>query len=68
LLRRFARSACCASAVSLLIPATAAATFGDPWHEFGAEPRHSRVFPIDGPHDLGRNAANRFGGGRGHLG
>lgn len=26
------------------------------------------VFPIDGPHDLGRSIANRFGGGRGHEG
>ena len=26
------------------------------------------VFPIDGPHDLGRSYANRFGGGRGHQG
>jgi murein DD-endopeptidase MepM/ murein hydrolase activator NlpD len=31
-------------------------------------PEHSTLFPIDGPHDLGRNGANRFGGGRGHLG
>jgi murein DD-endopeptidase MepM/ murein hydrolase activator NlpD len=28
-----------------------------------APPAPVRVFPIDGPHDLGRNAANRFGGG-----
>jgi murein DD-endopeptidase MepM/ murein hydrolase activator NlpD len=27
-----------------------------------------RVFPINGPHDLGRSFANRFGGGRGHDG
>ena len=26
------------------------------------------MFPIAGPHDLGRNEANTFGGGRGHLG
>ncbi len=32
------------------------------------EPEHSTLFPIAGPHDLGRNEANRFGGGRGHLG
>ena len=32
------------------------------------EEPHSTLFPIDGPHDLGRNEANRFGGGRGHLG
>jgi murein DD-endopeptidase MepM/ murein hydrolase activator NlpD len=30
------------------------------------EPAH--VFPIDGPHDLGRTATNSFGGGRGHQG
>src|SRR3954447_4509766 len=27
-----------------------------------------RVFPIHGPHDLGRSSTNRFGGGRGHDG
>jgi murein DD-endopeptidase MepM/ murein hydrolase activator NlpD len=27
-----------------------------------------RVFPIDGPHDLGRSPTNGFGGGRGHSG
>jgi murein DD-endopeptidase MepM/ murein hydrolase activator NlpD len=27
-----------------------------------------RVFPIAGPHDLGRIATNGFGGGRGHSG
>ena len=32
------------------------------------QPEHSDLFPIAGPHDLGRNEANRFGGGRGHLG
>jgi murein DD-endopeptidase MepM/ murein hydrolase activator NlpD len=31
------------------------------------ELRH-HVFPIAGRHDLGRNAANGFGGGRGHMG
>ena len=31
-----------------------------------AQPRH--VFPIDGPHDLGRSATNGFGGDRGHQG
>jgi murein DD-endopeptidase MepM/ murein hydrolase activator NlpD len=38
--------------------------------EIGAveEPVPVRVFPINGPHDLGRNFANRFGGGRGHDG
>jgi murein DD-endopeptidase MepM/ murein hydrolase activator NlpD len=33
-----------------------------------AAPAPTRVFPIDGPHDLGRNPANNFGGGRGHTG
>ncbi|HEU4656157.1 MAG TPA: M23 family metallopeptidase [Capillimicrobium sp.] len=28
----------------------------------------AEAFPIDGPHDLGRSLANRFGGGRGHEG
>jgi murein DD-endopeptidase MepM/ murein hydrolase activator NlpD len=32
------------------------------------EPVPVRVFPINGPHDLGRSATNRFGGGRGHDG
>jgi murein DD-endopeptidase MepM/ murein hydrolase activator NlpD len=27
-----------------------------------------RVFPINGPHDLGRSPTNGFGGGRGHTG
>jgi len=27
-----------------------------------------RVFPINGPHDLGRSPTNGFGGGRGHSG
>ena len=38
--------------------------------EIGAveEPVPVRVFPINGPHDLGRNPSNRFGGGRGHDG
>ncbi len=34
----------------------------------GAEPEPVRVFPIDGPHDLGRTATNGFGGGRDHKG
>jgi murein DD-endopeptidase MepM/ murein hydrolase activator NlpD len=33
-----------------------------------APPVPARVFPIAGPHDLGRNPANAFGGGRGHTG
>ena len=38
--------------------------------EIGAveEPEPVRVFPIAGPHDLGRTATNGFGGGRGHSG
>jgi murein DD-endopeptidase MepM/ murein hydrolase activator NlpD len=38
--------------------------------EIGAveEPVPVRVFPINGPHDLGRSPTNRFGGGRGHDG
>ncbi len=38
--------------------------------EIGAvePPAPVRVFPINGPHDLGRSLANRFGGGRGHDG
>ena len=38
--------------------------------EIGAveEPVPVRVFPIAGPHDLGRSPTNRFGGGRGHNG
>jgi murein DD-endopeptidase MepM/ murein hydrolase activator NlpD len=31
-------------------------------------PPPARVFPIDGPHDLGRSPTNSFGGGRGHSG
>jgi murein DD-endopeptidase MepM/ murein hydrolase activator NlpD len=31
-------------------------------------PVPARVFPINGPHDLGRSPTNRFGGGRGHDG
>jgi len=38
--------------------------------EIGAveEPVLVRVFPIAGPHDLGRSPTNGFGGGRGHSG
>jgi len=38
--------------------------------EIGAveEPVPGRVFPITGPHDLGRSQTNSFGGGRGHSG
>jgi len=33
-----------------------------------AAPVPVRVFPIAGPHDLGRSPTNGFGGGRGHTG
>jgi murein DD-endopeptidase MepM/ murein hydrolase activator NlpD len=50
-------------------PAAAPAAFGDPTQGIAELlPPHSALFPIDGPHDLGRNEANRFGGGRGHDG
>ena len=39
----------------------------DPDPEEAFEFRH-HVFPIVGKHDLGRNPANTFGGGRGHQG
>jgi murein DD-endopeptidase MepM/ murein hydrolase activator NlpD len=32
------------------------------------QPETRHVFPIGGPHDLGRTATNGFGGGRGHQG
>lgn len=44
---------------------TAGASTAEPPEAF--ELRH-HVFPIAGRHDLGRNEANRFGGGRGHQG
>ena len=53
----------------LSFPAAAPAAFGD--LTLGIEeiqPRHSALFPIDGPHDLSRWPDNRFGGGRGHDG
>ena len=63
---RLFRAACCAALALLCAPAAASAMFADvPVGEL--EP-HSHVFPIRGPHDLGRNPANRFGGGRGHDG
>jgi murein DD-endopeptidase MepM/ murein hydrolase activator NlpD len=50
-------------------PAAAPAAFGDLTRGIEEiEPPHTALFPIDGPHDLGRNPANRFGGGRGHDG
>ena len=50
-------------------PAAAPAAFGDPTLGIAEiVPEHTALFPIDGPHDLGRNPANRFGGGRGHDG
>ena len=53
----------------LSFPAAAPAAFGDPTLGIAEiVPEHTALFPIDGPHDLGRNPANRFGGGRGHDG
>jgi murein DD-endopeptidase MepM/ murein hydrolase activator NlpD len=54
----------CAVAILLLAPAGASAVLDVPVAAVG--PAH--VFPIDGPHDLGRSPANTFGGGRGHDG
>ena len=56
--------------LSLSIPSAASAAYGDLTAGVGplGEAAHSTLFPIDGPHDLGRNPANRFGGGRGHDG
>jgi murein DD-endopeptidase MepM/ murein hydrolase activator NlpD len=63
---RVRRALSCAAAALLLAPAGASAMFPD---TPGAAPeRPADVFPIDGAHDLGRNPANRFGGGRGHHG
>ena len=46
----------------LLAPVLDVPSGGEP----SVTPAH--VFPIDGPHDLGRSATNSFGGGRGHQG
>jgi len=46
----------------LLAPVLDVPSGGEP----SVTPAH--VFPIDGPHDLGRSATNGFGGGRGHQG
>src|SRR4051794_8156498 len=54
----------CAAAILAPAPAGAWAMFDTPV-EIDL-PDH--VFPIRGPHDLGRNPANTFGGGRGHRG
>jgi hypothetical protein len=51
-----------ATGVTKLVLLDATASSGVP------QPEHSILFPIAGQHDLGRNEANRFGGGRGHLG
>ena len=51
-----------ATGVTRLVLLDATASSGE------LQPEHSVLFPIAGPHDLGRNEANRFGGGRGHLG
>jgi len=54
----------CAAAILALAPAGASAMFDAP---VGVE-QQEHVFPIRGPHDLGRSEANMFGGGRGHDG
>jgi murein DD-endopeptidase MepM/ murein hydrolase activator NlpD len=55
--------------------AIAALVFSAPGVAFGMTdigaveaPVPERVFPIAGPHDLGRSPTNGFGGGRGHTG
>jgi murein DD-endopeptidase MepM/ murein hydrolase activator NlpD len=53
-----------AAAILLPAPAGASAMFDAPV----TVDTRAHVFPIRGPHDLGRNPANTFGGGRGHLG
>ena len=50
----------------MLFPAAAHAAYGE--RALRPELVLGPVFPIDGPHDLGRSEANRFGGGRGHDG
>jgi murein DD-endopeptidase MepM/ murein hydrolase activator NlpD len=67
---RLAHGALCALLLSLSVPATASAAYGDATGAIEpiGEAAHSTLFPIDGPHDLGRNEANGFGGGRGHMG
>ena len=58
---RLARGALCALLLSLSMPATAAAAFGDPTLGIAEiVPEHTAVFPIDGPHDLsaGRTTAS----------
>jgi len=56
------------AAIAALVLSAPAVALG--MTEIGAveAPVPTRVFPINGPHDLGRNPANNFGGGRGHLG
>jgi murein DD-endopeptidase MepM/ murein hydrolase activator NlpD len=56
------------AAIAALVLLTPGAAQG--MTEIGAveEPVPVRVFPINGPHDLGRSPTNRFGGGRGHDG
>jgi murein DD-endopeptidase MepM/ murein hydrolase activator NlpD len=55
--------------VDAAVGATRLVLFGDVTAGIATtEDQHSTLFPIAGPHDLGRNEANRFGGGRGHLG
>jgi murein DD-endopeptidase MepM/ murein hydrolase activator NlpD len=61
---RFRNALLGAAAGLLAVPAGASAMFDVPVTV--ESPTH--VFPIRGPHDLGRNPANMFGGGRGHDG
>src|SRR5262245_22323231 len=61
-------SAAMSAAIAALVLLAPSAAQG--MTEIGAvpEPVLVRVFPINGPHDLGRSPANNFGGGRGHTG
>jgi murein DD-endopeptidase MepM/ murein hydrolase activator NlpD len=50
------------------LPAAAVAVVAGLWAPVVQAPEPRHVFPIQGPHDLGRTATNSFGGGRGHQG
>jgi murein DD-endopeptidase MepM/ murein hydrolase activator NlpD len=64
---RLARAALVSAALApLCAPTPASALFLDGPGLEAAPP--APVFPIRGPHDLGRSPANTFGGGRGHDG
>jgi murein DD-endopeptidase MepM/ murein hydrolase activator NlpD len=67
--RRQTRTAAAAAAVLVACVASAPASAYVMVDGFVPAPEAAdEVFPIDGPHDLGRSWANRFGGGRGHEG